>query len=339
MSDPTALRLAARITIAAMAGYALAAALALPEALWAVITALIVVLMSVGGTIGAGLDRLVGTLVGALAGGAAASAHAVWPGIPVALLLFAAVAPLSLFAVKRPSYRVAPVTGALMLLLVHGTEPALMIALDRVLEITIGCLVGITVSLVVLPYRAEQQLVDRVAAGLRLLADVLRLQLGPRTPDDVARIDALNERVRTTLAACETIAADVRREQRLHLGGRRDPEPLFRTLRRLRSDVAIVDRAISQLAADHAARPDLGPLAAAIADLLRGAADGLAPCAAPPSLDAVDAAMAAAFGTPVPDRLLPLWFAIEAVRRDGGDLRERMLERAADRGGAAPPGA
>ena len=39
-TDPTSLRLAARITIAALAASVVSAALTLPESLWAVITAL-----------------------------------------------------------------------------------------------------------------------------------------------------------------------------------------------------------------------------------------------------------------------------------------------------------
>lgn len=337
-TDPTSLRFAARITIAAMAAYLIAAALNLPESLWAVITALIVVQMSVGGTIGAGLDRLVGTLAGALVGGAAATAHAVWPVLPVGLLLMVSIAPLSLFVVKRPSYRVAPVTAALMLLLVHtqSTEP-LTIAFDRVFEIAIGCFIGVAVSLLVLPYHAEQQLVDRVAPGLRLLGQLVIVQLGARTAADLARIDTLNERVRTLLAACEATALDVRREHKMHLGGRRDPEPLFRTLRRLRSDVAILDRAMCQ-STEAAALPNLAPLAAAIAGFLEDAAQGLAKRAPPPSLDAVDAAITACFEAPVPEPVLPLWFAIEALRRECGDLHDRMAERAAEQRNEALPG-
>lgn len=327
-TDPVSLRFAARITIAAMAAYLLSVAVNLPEALWSVITALIVVQTSVGGTIGVGLDRLIGTLAGAVIGGIAASAHAIWPVLPIGPLLLVAVAPLSLFAVKKPSYRVAPVTAALMLLLVHGVEAPLVIALDRVLEIFIGCVVGIAVAILVLPYRAEQQLVDRVAAGLRLLAQLVTLQLGARSPAELARIDALNGQMRSLLAGCEATMADVRREHRMHLG-RRDPEPLFRTLRRLRSDVAILDRAMAQLG-DADAPPLLAAVATTLTHTLEAAAKALPRRAPPASLTPVDDAIAACFGAPVADRLLSLSFALEAVRRDCGDLMERVTERATE---------
>src|SRR5260221_379404 len=107
----------------------------------------------------------------------------------------------------------------------------------------VGIALGFAVSILVLPYRAEQQLVDRVAAGLRLLADLNATLLEPRDAAHLATLDGLNARMRALLASCETTAADVEREHRLHLAGRRDPEPLFRTLRRLRSDAAIIERA------------------------------------------------------------------------------------------------
>jgi uncharacterized membrane protein YccC len=331
-TDPTSLRLAARITIAAMAAYLVGAALGLPGAFWAVITALFVVQMSVGGTIGAGLDRVVGTVVGAIVGGAALGVHHVWPAFPVGLLFFAAIAPLSLFAVKKPSYRIAPITAAVMLLVVHDLGQPVAMAFDRVIEITIGCVIGVTVSILVLPYRAEQQLVDRVAAGLRLLSELAAALLALRDSGHSAALDAVNERMRALLASCEATAADVEREHRLHLAARRDPEPLFRTLRRLRSDMAIIERAVVALGEPNETEvpPEAHRLSAAIAQFFAAAADALVARQRPPSLDAMDAAIAARFGAPVPEPLIPLSFAIAALRRDCGDLHDRLAERAAD---------
>jgi uncharacterized membrane protein YccC len=331
-TDPTSVRLAARITIAAMAAYLIGIALGLPGAFWAVITALFVVQMSVGGTIGAGLDRVVGTVVGAIFGGAALGAHHLWPAFPVGVLFFAAIAPLSLFAVKKPSYRIAPITAAVMLLLVHDMGQPMAMAFDRVTEITIGCVIGIAVSILVLPYRAEQQLVDRVAAGLRLLSELAATLLEVRDAAHLTALDGLNERMRALLASCEATAADVQREHRLHLAGRRDPEPLFRTLRRLRSDMAIIDRAVVALGEPNetAVPPEAQHLTATIARFFTGAADALAARQPPPSLEDMDAAIAARFPAPVPEELMPLSFAIAALRRDCGDLSDRLAERAAE---------
>lgn len=331
-TDPTSLRFAARIAIAALAAHLIGVALGLPLALWAVITALFVVQMSVGGTIGAGIDRLVGTVVGAVVGGAAALAHQLWPPIPLVVLLVLTIAPLALFAVMRPSYRIAPITAALMLLVVHDMGQPLAMAFDRVIEIAIGCVTGIAVSLFVLPYRAEQHLVDRVAAGLRLLGELATTLLEPRDAAHVDAIVRLNNRLRALMLACEAASLDVGREHRLHLAGRRDPEPLFRTLRRLRSDVAIIDRAVVALdgTEDAATTEAERRLGTAIADFFLGAASALGPRDPPPTLDPIDAAIAASFPVPVPERLVPLSFAIAALRRDIGDLHERMTERATE---------
>jgi uncharacterized membrane protein YccC len=331
-TDPTSLRFAARIAIAAIAAHLVGLAFGLPGAFWAVITALFVVQMSVGGTIGAGIDRLVGTVVGAAIGGLAAGAHKLWPAIPSVVLLLAAIAPLSLFAVKRPSYRIAPITAAVMLLVVHDMGQPLAMAFDRVIEIAIGCVIGVAVSLLVLPYRAEQHLVDRVASGLRLLGELAATLLEPRDAAHLAAIDSLNVRLRALLIACEAAALDVEREHRMHLAARRDPEPLFRTLRRLRSDMAIIDRAVVTLgdAEDILATPEERALGAALAQFFTDCAAALEPREVPPSLDAVDAAIAACFPPPLQEHLMPLSFAIAALRRDCADLRDRLAERAAE---------
>jgi Fusaric acid resistance protein-like len=83
------------------------------QSYWAVITALIIVQGSVGGTLAAGLDRFVGTLAGAVLGAAAALAGEFWR-VPQVLLLLLAVAPVALLAAIRPSFRIAPVTAAIV---------------------------------------------------------------------------------------------------------------------------------------------------------------------------------------------------------------------------------
>src|SRR6185437_14021858 len=104
------LRLVVQALTAAALSLLIAEALALPQGFWAVITALIIVQGSLGGTLGAGLDRVVGTL---------------------------AVAPVALLAAIRPSFRVAPVTAAIVLLASSGTASPLAAALDRVGEIAL----------------------------------------------------------------------------------------------------------------------------------------------------------------------------------------------------------
>jgi uncharacterized membrane protein YccC len=94
----------------------IADALALPQSYWAVFTALIIVQGSVGGTLAAGLDRFIGTLAGAVLGAAVALTGEFWH-VPQVLLLLLAVAPVALLAAIRPSFRIAPVTAAILLLI------------------------------------------------------------------------------------------------------------------------------------------------------------------------------------------------------------------------------
>ena len=103
-----------RALTAAALSFIVAEALAVPQSYWAVITALIIVQGSLGGTLTAGLDRLAGTLAGAALGATAALARDFWDA-PQVLLLLLAVAPVTPLATIRPSFRVAPVTAAIVL--------------------------------------------------------------------------------------------------------------------------------------------------------------------------------------------------------------------------------
>src|SRR5919109_1292642 len=64
------LRLAVRVTTAAVLAFALAKLLGFAHGYWAVITAIIVMQTSVGGSLKAAVDRLLGTMAGALYGAA-----------------------------------------------------------------------------------------------------------------------------------------------------------------------------------------------------------------------------------------------------------------------------
>src|ERR1700731_3198471 len=140
------LRLVVRALIAAALSFLAADALALPQSYWAVITALIVVQGSLGGTLAAGLDRLVGTLAGAAIGAVAALARQYWD-VPPVVLLVPAVAPVAFLAALRPSFRVAPVTAAIVLLANTSNVSPITSAMHRIVEIALGTVVGIIVSI------------------------------------------------------------------------------------------------------------------------------------------------------------------------------------------------
>jgi uncharacterized membrane protein YccC len=306
---------------------------------------LIIVQVSLGGTISAGLDRLLGTLAGAVFG-IAASLAGKYSGADQALLLVVTVAPLTFLAAVRPSFRIAPLTAAIVLLATPSSASPVTSAAYRVVEIALGTIIGIIVSTVVLPSRAKRICVERSAEMLKLLAEALTLHL--QMPDPVKReaIDRLNDRTLAELGKIATAAQEARRE--LPFLGHNEPaqDRLVRTMRRLRSDVAFVGRATSTGDLDW---PVLGLELSEVADAFCSVIDALSQALLSashvPDLTALDAALAklqeALNREPQASRgaaVLP--FILETLRRDLADLVELLAPptlgpAGVDRGAAA----
>ena len=148
--------------------------LGLPQGWWAVITALLVVQTSVGGSLKAALDRLWGTIAGAIYGALVAIIvpHATDLGLAAAIVV--AILPLAYLAAVNVAFRVAPVTALIVLLPIYGhAGNPLVSAADRIIEIIIGNVVALAVTLVILPARAHGQLREAAARVARLNADLL----------------------------------------------------------------------------------------------------------------------------------------------------------------------
>ena len=220
------LRHATRMTVAAILAFAAAWAFALPESYWAVISAVVVMQGSLGGTLGASLDRLLATVAGAMVGAACVSLRGLTP-LPEVLVLTLAVGPTALLAALRPSFRLAPMTAVIVLV---GASPGagLLTAFHRVMEITLGCVIGALTAHLVLPDRARAAIKTGAAGMLDGLGKVAAAHL---TGADAAHIDALNELVRRHLSAVTTAAAEDARERALSLRTGPPAAPLLRTLR------------------------------------------------------------------------------------------------------------
>jgi uncharacterized membrane protein YccC len=346
-----------RVSVAALIAFALAELFALAQGYWAVLTAVIVVQASLGGSLKAGIDRLLGTLSGAAFGAAVALLvpHAAPWASGLALVL--AVAPLALLAALSPSFRVAPVTAVIVLLGGAAQQGGpLASATGRVLEIGLGCIVGLGVSLTVLPARAHGIVLKLGGRTLGLLAELLAaLPLGTAAaPPDLTE---LNERLRTALRQLEALGQEARRERRTRLVDAPDAEPLIRTLRRLRSDLIIITRAAAAPLAEPCRRSLEAPLAeaaAAVAGFLRASAKAVASGGAAPALDAVDGALDR-YGAAMAElrraqltrdlpaeeagRIFALGFALEQLRSDLRDLANRAGELGGGNAGreAEPP--
>ena len=137
-----------RVTASALLSFELASWLGLHMPLWAVLTAIIVTQISVGRSLKASLDYLGGTIGGAIYG--AVVGVLVGGGSEVALLagLAIAVGPLALIAAMRQGLTAAPITAAIVLVVPSLTNATpIASAVDRVLEVALGAVMGLTISL------------------------------------------------------------------------------------------------------------------------------------------------------------------------------------------------
>jgi uncharacterized membrane protein YccC len=345
-ANGAALRLCVRMTLAGIVAYALALLFAFPQGYWAVFSAIIIMQASVGGSVKATIDRVIGTLGGAFAGGAVAyfTPHSDPVGVGIALLL--ALVPVSLLAALLPSFRIAPVT-AVIVLLTPGAQQLGPVesAIYRIIEITLGCLVGLVTSVVVLPARAHSFVIDAASRMLGHLADLMSDWLAVLAGgSDRARIFQLQDDIRSGLARLEIAAVEARQERKTYLTAEFDPDPLVRAVFRLRHDLVMIGR----VAADPLPEAVITPLRQPITDVsnatqqfLRDAATALRQRRPPPALARVDAVLEGFVeeitalrregivrGLNAEDagRLFALGFALEQLRRDFDDFGDRVAE-------------
>lgn len=238
------IKLALRVAIAGIATFALARWLDMAQGVWAVITAVIVVQTSIGGSVKAAIERSIGTLAGALYGGMVGwlLPHGSIVGLGAAIAV--SLAPLAFLAAMDPRFRVAPVTA---LIIVFTASPevtgALHSGFDRILEIALGNVIGVAVSVFVLPARAHFMLAQNAAEVVAIQAQLVVMLLGGGTGPDEAELQRLRARTRATLKKLEAAADEAKRERQIHLSNEPDPEPLVRTLYRLRHDLVMIGRA------------------------------------------------------------------------------------------------
>src|SRR5262245_20466172 len=161
------LRLCLRMTTAAVLSLAVAHLLNLPIALWTVLTAVILTQMSVGRSLKATTDYLVGTLGGAIYAGAV-GAHVPHDN---ELELRAA---LALAVAINARYSAATFTAVMVFFgpTITHTGP-IASAVERVIEVAVGGMVGLFVSLLVLPARAHDLAIEAAAQMIDLITRLL----------------------------------------------------------------------------------------------------------------------------------------------------------------------
>jgi len=350
------LRLCLRVTIAAMLSFVLGKSLSIPfGGLWAALTAVVVTQVSVGGSLKATIEYLTGTLGGAVYAGAivALVPHANEVSLLVALAI--AVAPLALLAAINPNFRVGPMTAVFVVVGSSVTHAGpVESAVYRVLEVAIGGVTGLAVSLLVFPARAHILAIEAAARMLDLMAGVLpELLIGFTQTLEEAAILQRQDRIDQAFTRLATIAAEATRERMAYLASEPDTGLMLRTLLRLRHDIVMIGRAaVVPLPETLQARlgPPLTRAAETAVDYLRGSSAALIARCNPQPLDAVDAAFdgyeaeitalrreGLTRDLPVDslERLFALGFALEQLRHDFRELEQCVTEDARSTMGTA----
>lgn len=340
------LGLGVRVTVAAMGALATALALGLKLPLWAVLTSTIVTQMSVGRSLKASRDYMVGTIGGALYGGAVAILipHS-GEGALLAVLILA-VAPLAFIAAINPSLNVATITAIIVLLLpITNHADVLDAAIDRVLEVTVGAIMGLLVSFIVLPSRAHSLVRNSAARVLDLMAAALNELLSSLTRGrDNDALHKLQDGIGAALVGLNAVGAEAERERAARLSTGPDTGPLLRTVLRLRHDLVMIGRAsVVPLPADLQRRlaAPLASVSKAFAGYLKATAISLRTGTLPPPYSPMQAALQAyaaevalvrseglTRGVPgdVAERFFALGFSLEQMRQNLKDLERCVTD-------------
>ena len=313
LPSPAAWRHAARLSVAAVLCAQITHLIGLQQGFWAVITAIIIMQGSQSGTLGAAMDRLFATIAGGVLGVAV-----VWIGLmlwmPQAVRLILATVPFAMLALQRPSFRLAPVTAAIVVMISGSGQEALQFALDRLLEISIGSIIGVATAHLVLPGPARATIHDGTAAVLQKLGAAALAHMTRQAEADIAPLDTA---VRHQLSEMTAAAKEEAREHAIHLSAVPPAAPLLRTLRRLQEDVTIIARVMAVETADP---PDHAALGAVVQAQFHAAADFLREGGTPPDYAALDAVIDTQADAST------LQFALLTLRRDLADLADRMCD-------------
>jgi Fusaric acid resistance protein-like len=340
------LALAVRVTVAAVAAYAVATALHLSLPLWAVLTSLIVTQMSVGRSLKATRDYMLGTIGGALYGGAIAVLipHSGEGGLLALLVL--AVAPMAFIASINPSLNAATVTAVIVLLVPEMSHiDPLTSVIDRVSEVGVGAVTGLLASFLVLPSRAVAQIRVNAARVLELIAAAFSELLAGLTRGlDNDALHRIQDGIGAAVVGLNATGAEAERERAAHLSSGPDTGPLLRTTLRLRHDVVMIGRAsVVPLPSDLQARlaAPLSEVSEAIVGHMRSVAAALRTGAGCPPIQPVHLALqhyatevaslrseglTRGLSADVAERFFALGFSLEQMRQNLSDLDRCVAE-------------
>lgn len=219
----------------------------LPEGYWAAISALIVMQSNVGATLSASRTRLGGTAVGAVVGGAFV---ALWGVNMLGFALAIAIAFFLCFVLRLPeSQRLATVTVAIIMLIGRSTSPWI-IALHRFVEVSVGILIALLISLVVWPNHARQSLREALAASLVKLCALYQAVIGAHPADASGPLETLNAQVSNAFAKNAALLQNALQEVFGPMRERESLELLAAQVERIRHAVETLELALRNGAPD-----------------------------------------------------------------------------------------
>lgn len=244
---PAHMRLGLRAAVAAVAADALAYFLSLPNGYWAVLTAILVVQSSIGASLSVAVDRVLGTVLGGVIGVICALIAGASLPLTFALLGLGVVV-TSTAAARFPSYKLAPVTVAIVLLSDPTHAQPIVSGFHRLFEIAVGGGVGLACALLIFPEQALRYLFPFCATALEASASLMEIGrdvlLG--RPVDASRVEGLNDQARVALRAADARVVEARAERAGRLANHPDPAPVVRSCRRLWHSVIILMRSARQ---------------------------------------------------------------------------------------------
>jgi uncharacterized membrane protein YgaE (UPF0421/DUF939 family) len=290
------LGLCLRVTISAVLTFVTAHLLNLAIALWAVLTAVILTQLSVGRSVKATTDYFTATVGAAIYAGLVGTLIPHAGEISLLAVLAIAVAPAALLAALNTRFSAAPFTVVLVLLAPTITHAApLASALERVMEVAVGGVIGLLVSILVFPARAYDLVIEAAAQTLEIMTRLLPVLVAKFTqPVDEALILNMQSDITAAFMRLEAIAAEARHERMTRFTVEADQGPLLRTVLRLYQDLVMIARA-ALVPLPEAFHARLGPLLARVAEAdanyLRACVCALRARRGPPAFDAVAAAL------------------------------------------------
>jgi uncharacterized membrane protein YccC len=208
------------------------------------LTAVLLTQLNVGRSLKATSDYLAGTLGGAVYSGTFAVLIPHDNELALLAVLAIVIAPLTMLAAINPRFNTAPFTAVLVLLAptIADVSP-FQSAVYRIVEVSLGALIGLAISLLVFPARAQLLTLQAAARMLDLIAGLLlELFNGFRTGLNTAKVGRIQDSLALAFAKLDAVATEAERERMTNVVATH-PRLLTRTLLRLRHDLIVIGRA------------------------------------------------------------------------------------------------